>query len=375
LLDDPADGFGRVGRGADLTPHVLARPELEPAKALLVFGERFESRVELADPRGKPDRALLDDAELEPREAVEHAVEDQRGERLHRWKRDRHEIDRAEVLGTAVEVGHGRKAVLEERSVNELAASAHVKDDRQSRFLRDLPDREEADVARRVCRRAGGGNEDRLAARGDRLSDHGARPSEVGERHEADRQEPPVARTEIDDRAVVGPRRRIGEVEVAAALVADEVVGEKRIEDELAREAEEIERARPVFLQKRAHRAPVLARQELLFGLLAVRGVAMAPAEVVDERFLAGLATAEAQRLEAVANLGIGVGDEPVGCLHDVGISVVHDAVFDVGHEQPPRDLGHSSTVENSGLVRDGATPMAAFGEADRSGRLAIRRG
>ncbi len=187
-------------------------------------------------------------------------------------------------------------------------------------------------MARRVTGRARGGDEDRLAARGDRLGGHGAGACEVGERNEADRQEPAVARAEVDDGTVVSARRTVDEFEIAAVLVTNEVIGEERVEDELARKAEKVERARPVLLQERAYRAPILAGQELLFGLLAVRRVVMAAAELVDERLLAGLAAAEAQRLEAAANFGVGVGDEPVGRLHDVGVGVVYDAVFDVGH-------------------------------------------
>ena len=62
---------------------------------------------------GSHTRALLDDADLEAREVIEDAVEDHRRQRLHRRERDRHVVDRAEVLGAAVEVGHHRQAVLE----------------------------------------------------------------------------------------------------------------------------------------------------------------------------------------------------------------------------------------------------------------------
>src|SRR5438876_11656303 len=39
LPDDPADGLVRVGRDADLAPHVLARAQLEASEALLVLAE------------------------------------------------------------------------------------------------------------------------------------------------------------------------------------------------------------------------------------------------------------------------------------------------------------------------------------------------
>src|SRR5439155_7727192 len=39
LLDDPADGLVRVGRDADLAPHVLARAELEAPEPLRALAE------------------------------------------------------------------------------------------------------------------------------------------------------------------------------------------------------------------------------------------------------------------------------------------------------------------------------------------------
>src|SRR5262245_34310605 len=89
LLDDPADVLGRVRGRADLPPHVFARAELELLQPLLALAERLESGVHEAHPARHPGRPLLDHAEAQAREAVEHAVEDQRREGLHRRGRDR----------------------------------------------------------------------------------------------------------------------------------------------------------------------------------------------------------------------------------------------------------------------------------------------
>src|SRR5207247_7073220 len=78
LLDDPADGLVRVGRDADLAPHVFARAELEAPEPLIVLAESVHRGVELAHPARDPDRALLDDADPEAREAFEDAVDDER---------------------------------------------------------------------------------------------------------------------------------------------------------------------------------------------------------------------------------------------------------------------------------------------------------
>src|SRR5436305_14002693 len=82
---------------------------------------------------------------------------------------DRHEVDRAEVLGAAVEVGDEREAVLEVSRVDQLPAAADVEEDRETRLLGLRPDGKEAGVARRMGRRAGRRHEQRLRAAGDHL--------------------------------------------------------------------------------------------------------------------------------------------------------------------------------------------------------------
>ncbi len=193
----------------------------------------------------------------------EDAVEDQRGERLHGRVRDRHVVDGAEVLGAAVEVGHRGQPVLEVVRVEELAAAAHVEDDRDARLLGLGPDGIEADVARRVPARAGRGDEQRLASEVDVLARHVSRAIEVAQRHVARRQQPAVDRAEVEHRPVVGAREAVGEVDVVAVLGRLELRVHEGVEDELALEAEQIERPRAVLLDEGSRGAPVLAQQDL----------------------------------------------------------------------------------------------------------------
>ena len=136
----------------------------------------------------------------------------------------------------------------------------------------------------------------------DRLDSHRSRALEIDERHEANRQQTAIDRTEVDDGAVVRTRDAVGEVWVSSMLVTDEVIGQERVEDELAREAETIERPWPILANERAHRAPILSDHDLLLGLGALRRVAMASPELLDERLLSRLATGQPKRLETVAN-------------------------------------------------------------------------
>src|SRR4029078_11706561 len=111
--------LGRVRRGPHLAPDVLARPQAQGPEPLLVPGEGVERRLHLPGPRRDPDRSLLDDPEAQVGEALEHTVEDQRGERLRRWVRDAHLVDRGEVLLAAVEVRWDRQAVVEAAGLDE----------------------------------------------------------------------------------------------------------------------------------------------------------------------------------------------------------------------------------------------------------------
>ena len=110
----------------------------------------------------------------------------------------------------------------------------------------------------------------------------------------------------------------VGEVGIVLPLGVEEVRVQEGVEDELVREAEEVERARAVLPHERTHRVPVLAQHELGRGPLALGRVEMAAARLRDHGLLAGPDGGDEERLRALADVGVGVGDEPVGRLHHV---------------------------------------------------------
>ena len=112
--DDPAGILVRVGRDAHLPLHELAGLERHLLQPLLVLVEGVVRAIHVAHPARHPRGALLDHAELQAGEAVEHPIDDQRGQRLHRRVADRHVVDRAEVVVAAMEVRHRRQAVVED---------------------------------------------------------------------------------------------------------------------------------------------------------------------------------------------------------------------------------------------------------------------
>jgi len=123
----------------------------------------------------------------------------------------------------------------------------------------------------------------------------------------------------------------VGEVEVVAALRREQLAVHEGVEDELAREAQQVERLRAVLLQEGARRRPVLAQQDLRLVLGAVGGVAVLGRVAVDQLLLARLHARQEDGRQLRAHGRIREGVEPVGRLHEVGVGVV-DRPVGVGH-------------------------------------------
>ena len=204
--------------------------------------------------------------------------------------------------------------------------------------------------------------------------------------HVAGGQQPGVDGAELDHAAVVRAGRADREVEIVAVLPVVEPPVVERVEHELAGEAEQVERPRPVLGEEAAGGGEVLAGHDL--GLLdravlvgaVLRGQ---PVEGGDEVALllvgvAGLAqlvaARVAQRLDAVADGGVGVVAQPRRRLHDVGVGVVDDeARLVVRHRLP---LGRATTRCASVAVGGrlpGITPAPSM-PPDRLGALGAAR-
>ena len=251
----------RIGRHAHLPLHQLAGLGRQALEAGLVPGEGHGGRVHGAHPPRYPGGTQLDGAPLQSREAVEHAVEDQRGQRLHDRIGDRHVGHRGEVVVAALEVGHGRQAVVLVRARHLLLAS-DMEDDRDACLLGDGPDRIEPNVAVCVLLRAARGHEQGAGTEPERVLRGLARTIEVLQRHVAGRQKPGIHRTEVAHHPVVRVGRRITQGHVIAQI-EPEVAQAERGEDELAREAQQIQRVRPILADEPAMRLEALAQQDV----------------------------------------------------------------------------------------------------------------
>ena len=175
----------------------------------LVADERVERRLHLAHPRRHPDRALLDHADPQTREALEHAVEDHRRQRLRGRDGDAHVVDGAEVLLAAVEVGRDRQPVAEVVRVDQLTGAADVEHDRHAGLAGRRPHGVEA---RRGSVSARAGSPTRPAAPPRPISiasfaSAGARSRSASGTYSV-AQQPGVDGTELDHAAVVGTGAR-----------------------------------------------------------------------------------------------------------------------------------------------------------------------
>ena len=176
----------------------------------------------------------------------------------------------------------------------------------------------------------------------------------VGQGDVEGRQQAGIDRAELEHAPVVGAGRGIGQVGVAGVLQVVQPAVVERVEDELAREAEEVEGAGPVLGDEGPGGGEVLARHDLglLVGPVRSRGMA-GPQRVEggDQVALlgggiAGLAefvpARVAQNGEPVPEGRLGVVAQPGRCLHDVGVGVV---------DHPPLGVRHGTLPSASACV------------------------
>ena len=259
--DDPAGVFVRVGRDAQLPLHEFAglgRQLLQPG---LVAHEGMGGRIHRPHPARHPGSTQFDRAPFQPREAVEHAVEDQRGQGLHHRVRDGHVADRGEVVVATVEIGHRGQAVeLVDRV--DLLLAADMEQHRDAGLLRLRPHGIQRDMAGAVPLRAFRRHHQRLGAEPDGQGGRGRRAVEVFQRHVGGGQQAAVDRAERGHHAVVRVGGGVAQRQVVA-LVEAEVAEAEGGEHQLAGEPQQVQRVRPVGGDEGAMGLVVLAQQEV----------------------------------------------------------------------------------------------------------------
>ena len=283
-----------------------------------------------------------------PRESLEHTVEDEGGQGLGGRSRDRHVVDRTEVLVAPMEVRWYREPVDEVVGVEQIPGPADVQDDGDSGLLRPGPDAEQVGVAGRARGRATGRHEERRRAVGQGLLGSLDGPHRVGKGHVAGREQAPVDGAELEHAPVVGAGGGVGQVEVAAVLEVVQAPVVEGVEQQLTSEAQEVERPGPVLGDERAGRGEVLPCHDL--GVLdsPVLGGGMALPQPVEgdqeiRLLLLGapglaqlVAAGVGQDGQGVTEAGLGVVPEPGGGLHDVCVGVVDDPSCGVRHGLHP---------------------------------------
>ncbi len=247
-----------------------------------------------------------------------------------------------------MEVGRDGLAVDEVVGVDEGARAPDVEDDGDAGLLGLGPHAEQVGVAGRVPRRAARRDQQRRRALREGVAGGGHRAVSVDQRDVEGGQQARVDRAELEHAPVVGAGGGVGEVGVGVLHVVQAPVVE-RVEDELAREAEEIEGAGAVLGDEGPRGGEVLARHDLglLVGPVLGRGV---PGPQRLERGqevallvgrVAGLAqlvpAGVAQHGQPVPVGGLGVVAQPGRRLHDVGVGVMDDPTLRVGHVVPPQ--------------------------------------
>ncbi len=209
--------------------------------------------------------------------------------------------------------------------------------DRQTGLAGRGPHGVEADVAGRVRRRAARGDEQRRRAHRDRLGGEGAGAIEIGQGHVQAGQQSRVGGAELDHRPVVGACSTDGQLEIAGMLPSAQPGVVEGVEDQLAGEAEQIERPATILRDERSGGGEVLAGHDLGRLVGEVVGRSMPGCQSVERGIeiaqllgrVAGLAelvdAGVVQRRDPLADACVGVVAQPVRRLHDMGVGVVHD--------------------------------------------------
>ena len=269
---------------------------------------------------------------------IEDAVEDHRRQRLHRRVRDRHVVDRAEVLGAAVEVGDHRQAVVEVvgssrrpppptwKTIGTPASCATAHTGNRPTWLGECP----------------GGQADgiisALQPMRDRLRGHRRGAREVGQRHVADRQQAAVDGAEIDHGAVVGARHAVGRARRRRrARPSTRYLLKKVLKTSWLRKPSRSSARGRSSLTNEPMALQFLRSMSSASACGAVGGIEAALARARSMKLLlARLDRADVHLVHARPDRRIGVRLEPVGRLDHVRIGVVDDAAFGVGHGLPP---------------------------------------
>ena len=268
----------------------------------------------------------------------EHAVEDHRGQHLHRPLRDAHVVDRAEVLVAAVEVLH-RSGPPFSKNIGSIScpppptcSTIGMPASSACRHTGSRPD-----VARGVVAGAGRGHEQRggalpRAPRRPWRPSARSRPAARSRWAAAGRR---PSRTRPWPGCGPAPRRRPGRGRRPARGPTSRPLLKVLKTSWLATPMRSRASGR-----SSARNEPVAFQFFRVHDLLGVPGaelrVGVALPEVLEHL---GLARGQAQPVgagqEPLAHLRVGVLAEPRGLLHDVGVGVVHDAPLDVRHRSP----------------------------------------
>jgi hypothetical protein len=133
--------------------------------------------------------------------------------------------------------------------------------------------------------------------------------------------------------------------EIVAVLDALQRLVRERVEDELAGDAEHVERGGPVLGDEATGRLEILAQPDPLGVVAPELRVLMQAAEVLDDLVLVGAVLADpkadGELGNAVAHVRVGELGEEVRRLHDVGVGVVDHPLL---HQVPPLSVRDRSS-------------------------------
>src|SRR5262249_14790834 len=165
-FEQATDIFGWIWRDTDLPAHELGGPHAQLAQATLRPAEGVDHDLHTFEPGGDPHGAELDYADLEPREFLQHVIEDERRQRHFNPMADGHVEEPREAFAATVEVRLSAPAVGAEAFGN-LARRIFldVEEDGDAGFFSQRVQRMQVRMRERVRRRGNRREREALDAR------------------------------------------------------------------------------------------------------------------------------------------------------------------------------------------------------------------
>ena len=247
----------RIGGDAQLPARQFGRFGGKFLQSFLIAVKRMGGGIHRPHPTWQPIGTKFNRPPFQIGKSVKHAVNDKRRQSLHGVIGDGHIADGCEICVTALKIRHGRQAVFLIDRIHRCF-TANMEQYRQTGLLCHCPYRKQTFMARPMLLWATRRHHQRLGSVFNGCLRQGRAAVKIFQRHISDIEQSFIDTAKIAHHAIMGVRRAIAQIHIIA-LVETEIAEAESGENKLAADAKQIQCARSVGWQCRAHRLMIFA--------------------------------------------------------------------------------------------------------------------